>query len=86
MYAFAGVAGFWIDDAWALRIYPVGLLPLDGDHTGKAIAEVIFKALHQRKFTRKLGKRSCISGVVYRLMVYILQKQALLIMRLRTAP
>ena len=37
VYAFAGTVAFWIDDNWNLNECVLELLPLDGDHLGKAL-------------------------------------------------
>ena len=36
VYAFAGTVAFWIDDEWNLNKCVLELLPLSGDHSGKA--------------------------------------------------
>jgi hypothetical protein len=55
VYAFAGVVAFWIDDEWNLHECVIELLPLSGDHLGKASGKLIFKALHCRGIETKLS-------------------------------
>lgn len=64
VYAFAGVVAFWIDDNWELRECVLELLPLSGDHSGKASGKLIFKALRQRGIESKLSKCSIIAMVI----------------------
>ena len=57
VYAFAGVALFWITEDWCLKICPADLLPLYGDHSGKAVARIIYRqTLRPRKITKRLCK------------------------------
>jgi hypothetical protein len=63
VYAFAGVVAFWIDDNWDLRECVLDLLPLSGDHSGKALGKLTFKALHRWEIETKLSE-SCIVGTV----------------------
>ena len=56
MYAFAGTIVFWIDDNWKLCEHVLELLPLSGDHSGKASGRLIFKALRRRGIKGKLSK------------------------------
>ena len=51
----AGTVAFWIDDNWNLRETTLKLLPLSGDHSGKASGKLIFKALKRRGIERKLS-------------------------------
>lgn len=55
VYAFVGSVAFWIDDNWDLHACPIELLPLDGNHSGKATGRALFKALQARKVTHKLS-------------------------------
>ena len=55
VYAFAGTVVFWIDDTWSLNECVIELLPLSGDHSGKASGRLIFKALHRQKIETKLS-------------------------------
>ncbi|CDO77468.1 hypothetical protein BN946_scf184902.g2 [Trametes cinnabarina] len=55
VYAFSGLAVYWITDNWKLVEYPLELLPLDGNHTGTASAKLIYKALCRCHATRKLS-------------------------------
>jgi hypothetical protein len=55
VYAFAGTVVFWIDDTWSLNECVIELLPLSGDHSGKASGRLIFKALRRRKIETKLS-------------------------------
>ena len=55
VYAFAGTVAFWIDENWELRESTLELLPLSGDHSGKASGRLIFKALKRRGIERKLS-------------------------------
>ena len=55
VYAFAGTVAFWIDNNWELRETALELLPLSGDHSGKASGKLIFKALKRRGIERKLS-------------------------------
>jgi hypothetical protein len=64
VYAFAGVVAFWIDDNWDLRECVLDLLPLSGDHSGKASGKLIFKALRRREIETKLSECSIIGMVV----------------------
>jgi hypothetical protein len=56
VYAFCGTVGFWIDDHWHLNECVLELLPLSGDHSGKASGKLIFKALQRRGIETKLSK------------------------------
>lgn len=56
VFAFAGVVAFWIDDNWNLQEYVIELLPLSGDHSGKASGKLIFKALRKRGIDTKLSE------------------------------
>jgi hypothetical protein len=56
VYAFAGTVAFWIDDSWQLHERVLELLPLSGDHSGKASGKLIFKALHRRGIDTKLSQ------------------------------
>jgi len=56
VYAFCGTVGFWIDDHWRLNECVLELLPLSGDHSGKASGKLIFKALRRRGIETKLSK------------------------------
>ena len=56
IYAFAGVVTFWIDDNWDLRRCVLDLLPLSGDHSGKASGKIIFKALCRQEIETKLSE------------------------------
>ena len=47
VYTFAGTVAFWIDNNWNLNECVLELLPLDGDHLGKALGKLIFNALHR---------------------------------------
>jgi hypothetical protein len=58
VYAFAGTVAFWIDDDWNLNECVLELLPLSGDHSGKASGKLIFKALRHRGIEMKLSKSS----------------------------
>ena len=62
VYAFVGTVAFWIDDNWELNECVLELLPLSGDHSGKASGKLIFKALHHRGIETKLSKPSIIYG------------------------
>ena len=64
VYAFAGVVAFWIDDNWDLRECVLDLLPLSGDHSGKASGKLIFKALRQREIEIKLSECSIVGMVM----------------------
>jgi hypothetical protein len=64
VYVFASVVIFWIDDNWELRECVLELLPLSGDHSGKASGKLIFKALRQRGIDSKLSKCSTIVMVI----------------------
>jgi hypothetical protein len=55
VYAFAGTVAFWIDDDWNLHERVIELLPLSGDHTGKASGKLIYKALRRRGIETKLS-------------------------------
>ena len=55
VYAFAGTVAFWINDNWELRETVLELLPLSGDHSGKASGKLIFKALQRRGIETKLS-------------------------------
>lgn len=55
VYAFVGTVVFWIDENWSLNECVIELLPLSGDHSGKASGKLIFKALRQRKIEKKLS-------------------------------
>lgn len=55
VYAFAGTVAFWINDDWELKEATLELLPLSGDHSGKASGKLIFKALKRRGIERKLS-------------------------------
>ncbi|KAL1942606.1 hypothetical protein VTO73DRAFT_4846 [Trametes versicolor] len=54
VYAFAGIIGFWIDHDLNLCIYPLNLVPLQGDHSGAAVAKLLFRALKRRHIIKKL--------------------------------
>jgi hypothetical protein len=55
VYAFAGTVVFWIDDNWNLCEHVLELLPLSGDHSGKASGKLIFKALRKWGIEGKLS-------------------------------
>ncbi|KAJ7805344.1 hypothetical protein B0H14DRAFT_3485216 [Mycena olivaceomarginata] len=48
VYAFCGVVVTYIDKDWVLREYMLDLIPLDGDHSGKAVGKLVFKNLKRR--------------------------------------
>lgn len=55
VFAYGGLIGCWINDAWVLIQLPLDLLPLNGDHSGRAAGRLIFKALKRRKITQKFS-------------------------------
>ena len=55
VYAFAGVVGYWIDEDWDLNECVLELLPLSGDHSGKASRKLIHKSLQERAIETKLS-------------------------------
>jgi len=63
VYAFASVVAFWIANNWDFCKCVLDLLPLSGDHSGKASGKLIFKALRRREIETKLSE-SCIVGTV----------------------
>jgi hypothetical protein len=62
VYAFAGVVAYWIDRDWELNECVLELLPLSGDHSGKASGKLIHKALQERGIATKLSTSNCIRG------------------------
>ncbi|KAF7370112.1 Reverse transcriptase-RNase H-integrase [Mycena sanguinolenta] len=54
VYAFCGVVVTFIDADWTLREYVLNLIPLDGDHSGKTVGQLVFKDLKQRKIAGNL--------------------------------
>ena len=48
MFAFAGLVIFWISEDWVLVGLPIDLLPLNGDHSGRASGKLIYKSLDRR--------------------------------------
>ena len=60
VYAFAGVVAYWIDKDWDLNECVLELLPLSGDHSGKASGKLIHKALQERGIATKLSMSNCI--------------------------
>jgi hypothetical protein len=64
VYAFAGVVTFWIDDNWDLHKCVLDLLPLSGDHLGKASGKLIFKALRRQEIEIKLSECSIVGMVM----------------------
>jgi hypothetical protein len=73
VYAFAGTVAFWIDDDWNLNECVLELLPLSGDHSGKASGKLIFKALRRRGIETKLSKSSNIT-MVTKLMITVIRR------------
>lgn len=49
VHAFCGVTVTFIDDNWILQEHVLDLLPLLGDHSGAAVAKLVFTSLSHRK-------------------------------------
>ncbi|KAK6988651.1 reverse transcriptase-RNase H-integrase [Favolaschia claudopus] len=47
--AFCGVTVFFIDQNWVLQEHVLDLIPLDGDHSGEAVAKLVYASLARRK-------------------------------------
>ena len=70
VYAFSGTVAFWINDDWNLNKCVLELLPLSGDHSGKASGKLIFEALC-RGIETILSKSSNIT-MVTKLMIIVI--------------
>ncbi|KAF7378021.1 Reverse transcriptase-RNase H-integrase [Mycena sanguinolenta] len=54
VHAFCGVTVTFIDDDWVLQEHVLDLIPLHGDHSGEAVAKLVFTSLHSRKMDDRL--------------------------------
>jgi hypothetical protein len=49
VHAFCSVVISYIDEDWVLWEHVLDLIPLDGDHSGKAVGRLVFKRLKKCK-------------------------------------
>ena len=45
---FMGITAHWIDDAWIIQHLCIGLLNLEGTHTGENLAEAFIEHTHKK--------------------------------------
>lgn len=55
VYSYCGAVVWLIDGEWLLHEHVLDLIPLDGDHSGKASGKVIFNALQKQGVSKKLS-------------------------------
>ncbi|VDC04898.1 unnamed protein product [Peniophora sp. CBMAI 1063] len=70
VYSFIGVITSFIDKNWNLVEYPLELIPLDEDHSGKVYGKEIFRCLRRygidRKFIANTSDNTSTNGVMNR--------------------
>jgi hypothetical protein len=64
VHAFCGVVISYIDEDWVLHESVVDLIPLDGDHSGKAVGRLVFKRLKKYKAAGDICEDAFFSSLI----------------------